>query len=321
MPIIIESKISHQFTQSPKENKNERRIKLENHRFSFVTIQANPSLFEIGENRQSTIRGQNSGRVYSSSHSHPLSPGQLLAPDLLLFEVEKAGVLERGRSWGTSVSSSFAQIEVALPWPGVAEMPERIENPRNRSRRRGSGWRGRGRAPILSPGTSRRRRRCSTPIRVELRRHSPPSFSPSFLLLPPLSLSLLLFATHATLVGSLDPCPFEGRGFPLFPFSAATVTSTLSISPKADANEHMEVTWKYDVDVARRENGKGDDGLVKKAVTVTWIWQVSARKFYASVHVFGIIGLLPDRSEDISFFSFSTNFREWNAQRIFKLRS
>lgn len=54
MPIIIESKISHQFTQSPKENKNERRIKLENHRFSFVTIQANPSLFEIGENRQST---------------------------------------------------------------------------------------------------------------------------------------------------------------------------------------------------------------------------------------------------------------------------
>lgn len=27
----------------------------------------------------------------------------------------------------------------------------------------------------------------------------------------------------------------------------ATVTSTLSISPKADANEHMEVTWKYDV--------------------------------------------------------------------------
>lgn len=189
MPIIIESKISHQFTQSPKENKNERRIKLENHRFSFVTIQANPSLFEIGENRQSTIRGQNSGRVCSSSHSHPLSPGQLLAPDLLLFEVEKAGVLERGRSWGTSVSSSFAQIEVALPWPGVAEMPERIENPRNRSRRRGSGWRGRGRAPILSPGTSRRRRRCSTPIRVELRRHSPPSFSPSFLLLPPLSLS------------------------------------------------------------------------------------------------------------------------------------
>lgn len=93
-----------------------------------------------------------------------------------------------------------------------------------------------------------------------------PLFSSSLL-----SLSLLLFATHATLVGSLDPCPFEGRGFPLFPFSAATVTSTLSISPKADANEHMEVTWKYDVDVARRENGKGDDGLVKKAVTVTWI--------------------------------------------------
>lgn len=80
-----------------------------------------------------------------------------------------------------------------------------------------------GRAPILSPGTSRhprrRRRRCSTPIRVELCRRSPPLslFRPLFAL-P----SLSLFATHATLAGSLDPRPFEGRGrggFPLFPFS------------------------------------------------------------------------------------------------------
>lgn len=45
----------------------------------------------------------------------------------------KSGESSRGRSWGTSVPF-LAQIEVALPWPGVAE---RIENPRNRSRRRG----------------------------------------------------------------------------------------------------------------------------------------------------------------------------------------
>lgn len=54
------------------------------------------------KNRRSTIREQNSGRVYSSSHSHPLSPGQLLAPDLLRFQVEKAGgrSSREGRSWG-----------------------------------------------------------------------------------------------------------------------------------------------------------------------------------------------------------------------------
>lgn len=52
MPIIIDSKISHQFTQSPKENKNERRIKLENHRFSFV----NPSKsLPFRDRRKSTI--------------------------------------------------------------------------------------------------------------------------------------------------------------------------------------------------------------------------------------------------------------------------
>lgn len=51
MPIIIESKISHQFTQSPKENKNERRIKLENHRFSFVTSKSLP----FRDRRKSTI--------------------------------------------------------------------------------------------------------------------------------------------------------------------------------------------------------------------------------------------------------------------------
>lgn len=267
MPIIIESKISHQFTQSPKENKNERRIKLENHRFSFVTIQANPFLFEIGENRQSTIRGQNSGRVYSSSHSHPLSPGQLLAPDLLLFEVEKAGVLERGRSWGTSVSPRSK-------WLFRGQESRRC---RRELKIRAIGHEGEG---LVEEEEAELRFYPRAPVVVVV--VVPPQLGWNFADIPLplfrplfssslLSLSLLLFATHATLVGSLDPCPFEGRGFPLFPFSAATVTSTLSISPKADANEHMEVTWKYDVDVARRENGKGDDGLVKKAVTVTWI--------------------------------------------------
>lgn len=87
----------------------------------------------------------------------------------------------------------------------------------------------------------------------------PPSFRSLFHRHPLSSSSLSLFATHATLVVRSSSLR-EGEGISSLSssFSAATVTSTtLSISPKADANEHMEVTWKYDVDVARRENGKG----------------------------------------------------------------
>lgn len=90
--------ILHPPKKKKNNNKNERRIKLENHPLPSQSKQI-PSFST--KNRRSTIREQNSGRVYSSSHSHPLSPGQLLAPDLLRFQVKKAGVSSReGRSWG-----------------------------------------------------------------------------------------------------------------------------------------------------------------------------------------------------------------------------
>lgn len=91
--------ILHPPKKKKNNNKNERRIKLENHPLPSQSKQI-PSFST--KNRRSTIREQNSGRVYSSSHSHPLSPGQLLAPDLLRFQVEKAGgrSSREGRSWG-----------------------------------------------------------------------------------------------------------------------------------------------------------------------------------------------------------------------------
>lgn len=101
--------ILHPPKKKKNNNKNERRIKLENHPLPSQSKQI-PSFST--KNRRSTIRGQNSGRVYSSSHSHPLSPGQLLAPDLLRFQVEKAGdppPREKEDLGETSVSSSFAR--------------------------------------------------------------------------------------------------------------------------------------------------------------------------------------------------------------------
>lgn len=214
----------------------------------------NPFLFDIGENRESTVI-----KTLVHIRRHSLSPGQLLR-----LRVEKAGNPREedlgGQAFRSSRRSKWLfrgqESRRELKIRAIGHEGEAVEED--------------GRAPILSPGTSRhrprrrRRRRCSTPIRVELCRRSPSFlFSPS-----PLS----LFATHATLARDLSILvPSKGGGFLSFR-SLATVTSTLSISPKADANEHMEVTWKYDVDVARRENGKGDGkGCVKKAVTVTWI--------------------------------------------------
>lgn len=84
-------------------------------------------------------------------------------------------------------------------------------------------------------------------------------------------------------------------------------STTLSISPKADANEHMEVTWKYDVDVARRENGKGGMKWPREKSRDGHVDLTGEREkmLRLCVHVSGIIiGLLPDRLEDISFFSF-----------------
>lgn len=60
-------------------------------------------------------------------------------------------------------------------------------------------------------------------------------------------------STPTVLFLSLPPACLLSFSLPAY----ATVTSTLSISPKADANEHMEVTWKYDV---KSVGGKGERG-------------------------------------------------------------
>lgn len=118
-------------------NKNERRIKLENHRSSFVAIQANPSLFD----EKSTIdnpRAKLWPRLFIIAQPSFVA-GATPRPRSPSVPSWKSGgeVLERRKILGgQAFRPRPPEIEVALPWPGVAE---RIENPRNRSRRRGSG--------------------------------------------------------------------------------------------------------------------------------------------------------------------------------------
>ena len=147
--------------------------------------------------------------------------------------------------------------------PGMPELKIPFTEPRNRSRRRGSvAWRGRQlrfypRAPVVV-------------LVVVVDVVVPPQLGrnfadvPLFLLLvlfSPLSLSLSLSLSLFFLRRHPRSLSFR-RNVSLFPFRA-TVTSTLSISPKADANEHMEVTWKYDVDVAGGKEGAAPRPLWK----------------------------------------------------------
>lgn len=141
----------------------------------------------------------------------------------------RKSVRSSSRSWkqafhpGADRSGSSAETRKETR---MVELKIPFTEPRNRSRRRGSGLLKRTPALILSQGSSRRRRRrrrSSTPIREELRRRSLLSSShPLSTLLAHISLSLLSLSRHP-----LSPC-FPGslflqRDVSLFPFRA-TVT-------------------------------------------------------------------------------------------------